>query len=95
MSTSEDYILRERRPVDSLIPTLDGSLELSEKQFKFLLHAIRDVNPDAVDIEADIRRRVLEIQSKCVVPLTYYNPPQVSLIFDRFSEHSMLWRLPV
>ncbi len=67
MSTSGDYILREWRPVESLIPTLDGSLELSEKQIKFLHHAIRDVNPDAVDAEAEIRRHVLEIQSRCVV----------------------------
>lgn len=90
MSTSEDHILRERRPVESLIPTLNGSLELSEKQFKFLLHAIRDVNLDAVDAEAEIRRRVLEIQSRCVAPLMHYISPQVSLIFDRFSEHSVL-----
>ncbi|KAH0828781.1 major facilitator superfamily domain-containing protein [Lanmaoa asiatica] len=68
MSTSEDYILRERRPAESLIPTLDGSLELSEKQIKFLLHAIRDVDPGAVDAAEKIRKRVLEVQSNEAYP---------------------------
>ena len=68
MSASEDHIIREHRPVESLIPTLGGSLELSEKQIKFLLQAIRDLNPESNDAEAEIRRRVLEIRSKYVAP---------------------------
>lgn len=67
MSTGEDYILRERRPVETLVPPLDGSLELSEKQIKFLLHAIHDMNPEAIDSESEIRRRILEVQSKYVI----------------------------
>lgn len=69
MSTSKDYILRERVPVKSLIPALDGPLELSDKQIDFLLHAIHELDPEANDAEAEIRRRVLEIQSKYVVPI--------------------------
>lgn len=67
MSTGEDHILHEQCPVYSLVPALDGSLELSEIQIKFLLHAIRDVNPEAVDAGARIKRRVLEVQRNWVV----------------------------
>ena len=81
MSTSEDHILREQRPVDSLVPALDLSLELSETQIRFLFHAIRDVDPEAVDAGAKITQRVLEVQSKCVVQFMYYNSLWVSLTF--------------
>jgi len=67
MSTTEDHIIPEQRPAESLIPALDRSLELSEDQLKFLLCAIRDLNPEAADAEAEIRKRLLEIQSKYVV----------------------------
>ncbi|KAF8548903.1 hypothetical protein OG21DRAFT_665169 [Imleria badia] len=71
MSTNEDHIVRERRPVETLIPALNGSLELSEKQIKFLIHTIRDVNPEANDAEVEIRRRVLEVQSKAYKTYPY------------------------
>ncbi|KAG6371201.1 hypothetical protein JVT61DRAFT_9825 [Boletus reticuloceps] len=69
MLPSEDHILREQpRPVanSSLVPDLHVSLKLSEKQTKFLLDAIQDVNPEAIDAKAEIRKRVLEVQDKCV-----------------------------
>jgi hypothetical protein len=90
MSTSEDHILREQRPVYSLVPNLDVSLELSKTQIEFLLHAIRDVNPEAVDAGARIKQRVFEVQRKCVVQFLHYDSPWVSLTLDGFSEHSAL-----
>jgi len=50
--------------VDSVIPALDGYLELSEDQMKFFLHAIRDLNPEALNAEAEVRRRVVDIRNK-------------------------------
>lgn len=70
---SEDHILREQRPVCSLVPALDVSLELTETQIKFLLHAIRDVNPEAVDAGVRIKQRVFEVQRKCVAQFLHYN----------------------
>lgn len=46
MSKNQDSILPEPRlPVELQVPALDRPLELSENQIKFLLGAIRDVNP--------------------------------------------------
>lgn len=55
-----------------------------------LFHAIRDVNPEAVDAGAKVKERVLEVQSKCVVQFMHYNFPWVSLILGGFSEQCVL-----
>ncbi|KAF8121603.1 hypothetical protein EV363DRAFT_1184899 [Boletus edulis] len=69
MLPSEDHILREQpRPVDSLVPDLHVPLKLAEKQTKFLLDAIQDVNPEAIDAKAEIRKRVLEVQDNQIYP---------------------------
>lgn len=64
MSADDEHILREQQPAESLIPTLDETLELSERQKTFLRHAIRDIHADGVDVDTEIAKRVTALQRR-------------------------------
>ncbi|KAG9309619.1 hypothetical protein JVU11DRAFT_10281 [Chiua virens] len=66
MSVVDEHILRESQPSDSLIPALGESLKLLEEQKIFLRHVIRDINPNAsdVDAEVEVEKRILTVQRR-------------------------------